>query len=131
MAKSNRERVESYRAKQRAAGIKEVLVRVPLSMRQRVLDLAAKLRAGAPWPEDPSSVRVERVEVPGPVRVERVEVPGPVRVERVEVPGPVRVERIEVPGPAKVVWTVLIMVVLNALAIGFLGGVILQKYYHG
>lgn len=109
MAKSNRERVESYRAKQRAAGIVEVLVRVPSSMRMRVLDLAAKLRAGAPWPQDPPSVRVVRVEVPGPVRVNRIEVPGPVTVD----------------------WVILASAVLPALALGVLAGVILQKYYHG
>jgi hypothetical protein len=120
MAKTNRERVETYRAKQRAAGIVEVLVRVPSSMRERVLDLAVKLRAGAPWPQDPPSVRVVRVEVPGPVRVERVKVPGPVRVDRIEVPGPVKVD-----------WVILASAVLPALTLGVLVGVVLQKYYHG
>ncbi|CUW39507.1 conserved protein of unknown function [Magnetospirillum sp. XM-1] len=119
MAKSNSERVETYRAKQRAAGVIEMNVRVPFSMRECVLDLATKLRAGAPWPQDQP-----------PVQILRVEVPGPVKIKHVEVPGPVRVERVEVPGPGEVNWVIVGVVALQSLVIGLSAGMLSQKYFH-
>lgn len=122
MAKTNAERVAEYREKLRANGVVEVLVRVPVGMRGRMVDLASRLRDGAVWPGDPPPIQVERVEVVK-LQVERVEVPGPpipgpLRVERIEVPGPT----IEIPGPVRTNLVDVAMAALVALTVGLAAG---------